>query len=89
MTFDEWWETTGHHAAGEVFFKGLARVAWNMSRDAEREACAKLCDEQAERSEASMLKAKTIKGRDIYSTAGQTAHWNAAAIRARSNNEPQ
>ena len=50
---------------------------------AEREACAKLCDEQAERSEASMLKAKTIKARDIYSAAGQTAYWNAAAIRAR------
>lgn len=52
---------------------------------AEREACAKLCDEQAARSEASMLKAKYAKTRDIYSAAVQTAHWNAAAIRARGN----
>jgi len=56
-----------------------------MAAAAEREACAKLCDEQAARSEASMLKAKSAKTRDIYSAAGQTAHWNAAAIRARSN----
>ena len=51
---------------------------------AEREACAQVCDQQAERSEASMLKSKGIKARDIYSAAGQTARWNAAAIRARS-----
>ena len=50
---------------------------------AERAACAKLCEEQAIRSEASMRKSKTVKAREIYSSAGQTAHWMAAAIRAR------
>ena len=50
---------------------------------AEREACAKLCEEQAIRSEASMRKSKTVKAREIYSSAGQTAHWMVAAIRAR------
>ena len=50
---------------------------------AEREACAKVCEEQAARSEASMAKAKSMKDRDIYSAAGQTAHWIAAAIHAR------
>ena len=52
---------------------------------AEREACAKVCNEQATRSEASMEKSKTSKARDVYSAAGQTAHWMAEAIRARSN----
>ena len=51
----------------------------------EREACAKVCDEQASRSETSMLKAKSVKTRDIYSAAGQTAHWMTQAIRARGN----
>ena len=51
---------------------------------AEREACAQVCDEQASRSEISMLKAKSAKARDVYSAAGQTAHWMAQAIRARS-----
>jgi len=51
----------------------------------ERDACAQVCDEQASRSEASMLKAKSVKTRDIYSAAGQTARWMAQAIRARSN----
>ena len=50
---------------------------------AEREECAKLCEEQAIRSEASMRKSKTVKAREIYSSAGQTAHWMVAAIRAR------
>lgn len=51
----------------------------------EREACAKLCDEQATRSEASMEKSRTSKARDVYSAAGQTAHWMAEAIRSRGN----
>lgn len=50
---------------------------------AERDACAQVCGEQASRSETSMLKAKSVKTRDIYSAAGQTAHWMAQAIRAR------
>ena len=51
----------------------------------EREACAKVCDEQATRSEASMEKSRTSKARDVYSAAGQTAHWMAEAIRSRGN----
>ena len=50
---------------------------------AEREACAKVCDEQSMRSETSMKKSKTVKARDIYSAAGLTARWMSAAIRAR------
>jgi hypothetical protein len=50
---------------------------------AEREACAKVCDEQAARGDVLMRNAKGVKARDIYSAAAQTAHWNAAAIQAR------
>ena len=49
----------------------------------EREACAKICDEQVERSLASMEKLKRTTDHRIYSAAAQTASWNAAAIRAR------
>jgi hypothetical protein len=63
------------------------REAVHVAVEAEREACAQVCDEQASRSETSMLKAKSVKTRDIYSAAGQTAHWMAQAIRARSIND--
>jgi hypothetical protein len=52
---------------------------------AEREACAKLCDEQVERSLAAVEKTKRTTDHRIYRAAAQTATWNAAAIRARSN----
>ena len=66
-----------------VFIGAYERFAALVAA-AEREACAKVCDEQATRSEASMEKSKTSKARDVYSAAGQTAHWMAEAIRARS-----
>ena len=66
----------------EVYAEDLERFAALVAA-AEREACAKLCEEQAIRSEASMRKSKTVKAREIYSSAGQTAHWMVAAIRAR------
>jgi hypothetical protein len=50
----------------------------------EREACAKVCDEQIERSLAALEKTKRITDQRIYRAAAQTATWNAAAIRARS-----
>jgi hypothetical protein len=49
----------------------------------EREACAKLCDEQVERSLAAVERAKRTTDHRIYRAAAQTATWNAAAIRAR------
>lgn len=67
-----------------VFIGAYERFAASVAA-AEREACAKVCDEQATRSEASMEKSRTSKARDVYSAAGQTAHWMAEAIRARSN----
>jgi hypothetical protein len=51
----------------------------------EREACAKVCDEQVERSLVASAKAKRITDQRIYDSAAQTSEWNAAAIRARGN----
>jgi hypothetical protein len=51
----------------------------------EREACAKVCDEQVERSLAAVEKTKRTTDHRIYRAAAQTATWNAAAIRARGN----
>ena len=51
----------------------------------EREACAKVCDEQAERSKRAMEKSKRTTDHAVYRAGAQTAAWNAAAIRARSN----
>lgn len=52
---------------------------------AEREACAKLCDEQKDRSLAARDKSKRVTDGRIYHAAAQTAAWNSAAIRARGN----
>lgn len=43
MTFDEWYDSSwiGHCDEDE------ARVIWNAATKAEREACAKVCDEGA------------------------------------------
>jgi hypothetical protein len=54
-----------------------------LVRADEREACAKLCDEQVERSLAAVERAKRTTDHRIYRAAAQTATWNAAAIRAR------
>ena len=57
----------------------------NAYVQAEREACAKVCDEQVERSLAAVEKTKRTTDHRIYRAAAQTATWNAAAIRARGN----
>lgn len=56
---------------------------WQRAIQAEREECAKVCDEQVERSLAAIEKSKRITDQRIYRAAAQTATWNAAAIRAR------
>lgn len=56
---------------------------------AEREACAKVCDEQKDRSLAARDKSKRVTDERIYHAAVQTAAWNAAAIRARGNKNDQ
>jgi hypothetical protein len=56
-----------------------------ISAAEEREACAKVCDEQVERSLAAVEKTKRTTDHRIYRAAAQTATWNAAAIRARGN----
>jgi hypothetical protein len=56
-----------------------------LVRADEREACAKVCDEQVERSLAAVEKTKRTTDHRIYRAAAQTATWNAAAIRARGN----
>ncbi len=58
---------------------------WQRAIQAEREECAKVCDEQVERSLAAIEKSKRITDQRIYRAAAQTATWNAAAIRARGN----
>lgn len=50
---------------------------------AEREACAKVCDEQEQRSRESSEKSKRERDRFMYHHCAVTAKWNAAAIRAR------
>ena len=61
----------------------LIRALVELAAKAEREECEKLAAERAARSEASMLKAKGMKTRDIHSAAAQAAHWIKNAIRAR------
>jgi hypothetical protein len=56
---------------------------WQMAIQAEREECAKVCDEQAKRSLAAIEKSKRTTDHHIYHAGAQTATWNAAAIRAR------
>jgi hypothetical protein len=62
----------------------LERFA-ELVRADEREACAKVCDEQAERSKLAMEKSKRTTDHAVYRAGAQTAAWNAAEIRARSN----
>ena len=50
---------------------------------AEREACAKVCDEQEQRSRESSEKSKRERDRFMYHHCAVTAKWNAAAIRER------
>jgi hypothetical protein len=50
---------------------------------AEREACAKVCDEQEQRSRESSEKSKRERDQFMYHHCAVTAKWNAAAIRAR------
>ncbi len=64
--------------------KGIESFARSVEAEARRDAleeAAKVCDEQTQRSELSMQKAKGVKAREIYSAAAQTSAWNAAAIR--------
>lgn len=44
MTFDEWWDEIGSR---NITAESAARMAWEAGARTEREACAKLCDEQA------------------------------------------
>lgn len=50
---------------------------------AERDACAKVCDEQQLRSAEASDKAKRQTDAKLYHHCSVTAGWNAAAIRAR------
>jgi hypothetical protein len=72
-------------------FEGVTYVSPELERLValvradEREACAKVCDEQVERTLAAVEKTKRTTDHRIYRAAAQTATWNAAAIRARGN----
>ena len=72
------------HSCGPTCTKA-ACVAMREAVEAEREACAKVCDEQAERSKLAMEKSKRTTDHAVYRAGAQTAAWNAAEIRARSN----
>lgn len=63
----------------EIFFK----KAFEAGSVAEREACAKVCDEQEKRSRESSEKARRERDQFMYHHCAVTAKWNAAAIRAR------
>ncbi len=71
----DWWE---------CFDEAIEKLV-ALARADEREACAKVCDEQVERSLAAVEKTKRTTDHRIYRAAAQTATWNAAAIRARGN----
>ena len=54
---------------------------------AEREACAKVCDEQEQRSRESSEKSKRERDKFMYHHCAVTAKWNASAIRSRGQND--
>jgi hypothetical protein len=75
---------TAQHSNGSWVSVGDELKAFEaLVRADERAACAKVCDEQIERSLAALEKTKRITDQRIYRAAAQTATWNAAAIRAR------
>lgn len=43
MNFDEWWKENGVEGAA-LFEKSAGRKGWEAGVNAEREACAKLCE---------------------------------------------
>ena len=55
----------------------------NLIAASEREAIAKLCDAQVERSLAALEKVKLTTDHLIYHASGQTAMWNVDAVRDR------
>lgn len=61
----------------------FATLAYEAGRKDENEACAKVCDEQEQRSQESSEKSKRERDRFMYHHCAVTAKWNAAAIRAR------
>ena len=65
-----------------IYEKALQNFAALIAA-AERKECAKLCDEQVERSKEALAKAKRVTDQAVYRSGAQTAAWNAAAIRAR------
>ena len=78
----EWYlESTDFREIFEKHIKDFEALV----REDEREACAKVCDEQAERSLNAAVKAKRTTDHRIYHAAAQTATWDAATIRARGN----
>jgi hypothetical protein len=49
MDFQRWWAETGHQMRREKFSTSeIARAAWEAATKAEREACAKICEDYAE-----------------------------------------
>ena len=71
MTFEEWWAarwpTNAMPAVMDSAFMGLAQEAWEAATKAEREACAKVCDRQAE------LQEKICSGDDVINQAKRCA----------------
>jgi hypothetical protein len=49
MTFNQWWGSLKWSYAARIFMEPIGRLfaemAWNAAVRAEREACAKVCDE--------------------------------------------
>lgn len=87
MNFDEWWdalETREQHKLDRT----LVAEAWSVATAGEREACAKVCDAEADRMEQGAQEAIENGEHDEVSAIRSTA-WRlsvaANRIRARSN----
>jgi hypothetical protein len=55
MTFNQWWGSLKWSYAARIFMEPTGRLfaemAWNAAVRAEREACAKVCDEMEQQAE--------------------------------------
>lgn len=72
MTFEEWWANWSPEPVKDEYERTLAKRAWEAATKAEREACAKVCENMA--NGHTTTKASALMARECM-----------AAIRMRSN----
>jgi hypothetical protein len=68
MTFKQWWDGIGWSFAARILFKPIgqlfAEIAWNAAVKAEREACAKVCEDSYEYAGDTLAKAIRARGQE-------------------------